>query len=77
MNTKNQTQEQPDWVRRVQAEVGLADAPDPRDEMVRRMKAYPKLVEALRAWNRATTNARKLAAFQNGQRLLRSLGEVT
>src|SRR3990167_2133214 len=34
-----------------------------------------KLVEALRNWDRATTNDLKRGAFQDGQRLLRSLGE--
>ena len=37
-----------DWVRKVQAEVGLADAADPRPEMVTRLKAYPRLVDVLR-----------------------------
>lgn len=38
-----------DWIRQVQVKVGLAGVPDPRNEMERRLKAYPKLVRDVNA----------------------------
>ena len=61
-----------DWVRKVQAEVGLKDAADPRLEMVHRMKAYPRLVSALKRRILAPGSAEYAAA----KGLLRDLGEM-